>query len=103
MSMGMPASGTSAMSQYDDLFTFARDAQLWGDLYERPTELYHHHMARRRDYAHAFKITVADVSDDMFALARERLRRFPARDFRLWQANCEKLPFDDADKLAGAR
>ena len=115
------------MSQYDDLFTFAKDAQLWGDLYERPTELYHHHMARRRDYAHAFtvrsfdkaanvldlgcgagvlmerllesgfKITGADVSDDMLALARERLRRFPARDFRLWQANCEKLPFDDGE------
>jgi ubiquinone/menaquinone biosynthesis C-methylase UbiE len=117
----------NAMNQYDDLFTFSKDAQLWRELYEKPTELYHHHMARRRDYAHAYtlrrfdktasvldlgcgagvlmerllesgyKTTGADVSEDMLALARERLSRFPAGDFRLWQANCESLPFRDGE------
>jgi ubiquinone/menaquinone biosynthesis C-methylase UbiE len=113
------------MNQYDDLFTFSKDAKLWDELYERPSQLYHHHMARRRDYAHAytvrnfdktasvldlgcgagvlmerllesgFDVDGVDVSEDMLALARERLKRFPPGSYRLGQANCEKLPFED--------
>lgn len=37
--------------QYAGLFTFEKDAQLWDDLYERPTKLFHYHMALRRDHA----------------------------------------------------
>jgi SAM-dependent methyltransferase len=100
----------NSTNQYDDLFTFSKDAQLWHELYEKPTKLYHHNMALRRDYAHAYTVRNfattarvldlgcgADLSVDMLALARERLSRFPQNDFRLLQANCESLPFEDGE------
>jgi len=117
----------SLTSKYDDLFTSSRDADLWNDLYENPTKVYHYHMALRRDYATEFTLqhfdksakildlgcgagvfmekllergyspTGADASEDMLKLAAERLAKHDRSKYRLLVADCQDLPFEDEE------
>jgi ubiquinone/menaquinone biosynthesis C-methylase UbiE len=117
----------SSTNQHKDLFTLSRDAGLWNSLYDAPTKVYHHHMAQRRNYAReytarnfersarvldlgcgagvltelliedGFRPAAADVSHDMLALARERLKRFPPGGYRIVHAGVEDLPFEDGE------
>ncbi len=117
----------SKSAEYDRLFTFSKDAQPWSDPYERPTKLFHHHMAMRRDAAleytrgnfakdarildlgcgagvvlerlveEGFRPNGVDPSNDMLALARRRLERFDAARYHLQNANIYALPFADEE------
>jgi SAM-dependent methyltransferase len=108
-------------------FTFSRDAQLWSDLYERPTTLWQHNMALRRDYAldyarrnlrpparvldlgcgagvlleglveSGFTVTGIEPSGDMLTLARTRVARFSESQYRLINASCESMPCADSE------
>jgi len=109
------------------LFTRPRKADYWNDFYQKPASLFEHTMVQRRDYAHryivthvpktdrildlgcgagvltealvasGYRVTAADLSHDMLELARKRLAGYLASSYRLVQANCLDLPFDNAE------
>jgi 2-polyprenyl-3-methyl-5-hydroxy-6-metoxy-1,4-benzoquinol methylase len=124
-----PSKKRAAMINHtsDGLFSFAKKANYWNDLYTRPSSLFEHFMCQRRDYAadyirarfdtrvslldlgcgagvlseklleYGYRVTAADASADMVALCEERLRRFPVESHRHCQANCLDLPFADGE------
>ncbi len=105
----------------------ARGSQTWSRLYESPANVFEDSMSQRREYVVEYlrrnlaqgsrildlgcgtgviaedlvragmKVTAMDLSADMVARARDRLRDAGADDVLVLRGDCESLPFGDGE------